>query len=95
MAQDPQKTNVTALRLSVEHRAKLDAVVNALNDRAYEQGLAPVYTVANVLQTRIVEWLESEEVARLLAPRVKTLDREIKPASNVLAAFERLRGAGK
>ncbi len=83
------KSVVLGLRLSPEQRARLEALVRTMNDQAYEQGRAPVYTVASVLQGWVIEKLEA------LAPKEKvpSTDTALRPASNVLAAIEKLRGA--
>jgi hypothetical protein len=88
MAQEP-KTVTVALRLSPEHKALLDKLVQTMNDQAFEQGGAPVYTVASVLQSWVIEKVEPP--TSMKSPS-KSVDQEIKPASNVLAALEKLRG---
>jgi phosphoglycolate phosphatase-like HAD superfamily hydrolase len=93
MASEP-KSVVLGLRLSPEQKAELEAMVREMNDQAYEQGRAPVYTVANVLQGWAVAGLEAYKASKSRTAPVAT-DSALRPAPNVLAALEKLRGAGK
>jgi hypothetical protein len=101
--QGPAKTEVVAFRLPTWAKERLDEIVNSLNDRAFEQGRAPVHTVSSFMMKVIEQKLWEHEVRVAVAEldkdgkppgdRAVTTDTALRPASNVLAAIEKLRGA--
>jgi hypothetical protein len=83
------KTALLQVRMPPDLKARLEKHVERINDLAFEQGFPPSATVSDLVRMWIEEKLDAPAPQKTAH---KGVDQAVKPADNVLTAFEKLRG---